>query len=137
MPSGPRVARLLPSSCHNRSLQRPHIAILMADDLGFLDTGFAGSPIMQTPFLDGLAREAVHLTHFRTPTWCAPARAAFLTGRHGWELGLATAQGWTTLGSEVLLLSELLKEAGYRTAIVGKVRCSAHTRVSRAAAPCV
>ena len=99
----------------------------MADDLGFADTGYAGSPLMRTPCLDSLARHAVHLTRFRTPTWCAPSRAAFLTGRHGWELGLATAQGWTALGGEVVLLSELLREAGYRTAIVGKLHLNPRT----------
>jgi len=109
-------------TCGNRTGARrpPHIAFLMADDLGFADTGFAGSPLIRTPFLDTLAREAVHMTHFRAPTWCAPSRAAFLTGRHGWELGIAASQGWTVLGKDVLLLSEVLKEVGYHTAIVGK-----------------
>ena len=65
-------------TCGNRTGARrpPHIAFLMADDLGFADTGFAGSPLIRTPFLDTLAREAVHMTHFRAPTWCAPSRAA-------------------------------------------------------------
>ena len=121
--------RILSASCMNRSVTRPpHIAVFMADDLGFADTGFAGSPLMLTPQLDRLASEAVHFTRFRTPTWCAPSRAAFLTGRHGWELGIATAQGWTVLGGEVLLLSEVLRELGYRTAIVGKFHFNPATR---------
>ena len=106
--------------CRSGNVSKPHIIALMADDIGFSDTGFGGSSVARTPHLDALAREAVHLTHFRAPVWCAPSRAAFLSGRHGWEVGLAAAHGWTALGSDTLLLSELLREASYHTAVVGK-----------------
>lgn len=106
--------------CASDNASKPHIITLMADDIGFSDTGFGGSSVARTPHLDALAREAVHLTHFRAPVWCAPSRAAFLSGRHGWEVGLAAAHGWTALGSDTLLLSELLREASYHTAVVGK-----------------
>ena len=94
--------------CRAGNSTKPHIITLMADDLGFSDTGFGGSTVARTPHLDALAREAVHLTHFRAPVWCAPSRASFLSGRHGWEVGLAAAHGWTVLGSDTVLLSELL-----------------------------
>ena len=106
--------------CRSGNASKPHIITFMADDIGFSDTGFGGSTVARTPHLDALARKAVHLTHFRAPTWCAPSRAAFLAGRHGWEVGLAAAHGWTALGSDTLLLSELLREASYHTAVVGK-----------------
>merc|ERR1712185_513433 len=98
----------------------PHIIVMMADDLGHADTGYGGSSVVRTPVLDKLAAQAVHLTHFRTPTWCAPARASFLTGRHGWELGIAAAHGRTVIGEDSALLSETLRAVGYFTAIVGK-----------------
>ena len=85
----------------------------------------------RTPHLDALAREAVHLTHFRAPVWCAPSRASFLTGRHGWEVGLAAAHGWTVLGSDTVLLSELLRELSYHTAIVGKFHFNPGLRNAR------
>ena len=99
--------------------KQPHIVVYMADDLGFEDTGFGGSSIIQTPFLDGLAAEAVQLTSFRTSAWCAPARSAFLTGRHEWELGTYFTDEVTLMG-EAVLLSELLHDLGYHTAIAGK-----------------
>ena len=92
-----------------------HRLHLMADDIGFSDTGFGGSTVARTPHLDALARKAVHLTHFRAPVWCVPSRAAFLADRHGWEVSLAAAHGWIALGSDTLLLSELLREASYHT----------------------
>ena len=100
--------------------RRPHIVTLMADDLGYADLGYAGSPLIRTPHLDALAASSVHLDQFRAPTWCAPSRASFLTGRHGWELGLASAHGWTLIANHTLLLSELLRSLNYHTAIVGK-----------------
>lgn len=111
--------------------RRPHIAVYMADDLGFRDWSMAGSSVVRTPHLDALARRGVVLTHFRAPTWCAPSRASFLTGRHGWEVAISAAFGWTQLGRDSLLLSEILRPLGYRTAIVGKFHfnprtCSKH-----------
>lgn len=99
--------------------KQPHIIVYMADDLGFEDTGFGGSSIIQTPFLDGLAAEAVQLTSFRTSAWCAPARSAFLTGRHEWELGTYFTDEVNLMG-EAVFLSELLHDLGYHTAIAGK-----------------
>ena len=97
----------------------PHILMLMADDLGFVDTGFGGSPLMRTPFLDSLAAEATHLTQFRAPSWCAPSRSSFMTGRHEWEMGSWDASG-TDKTNTTLFLPEMLRDAGYRTAVVGK-----------------
>ena len=107
--------------------RQPHIAIFMADDLGFLDTSYAGSTVVRTPHLDVLAEHGTVLSQFRAPTWCAPSRAAFLTGRHGWEVGMASAFGWTAFGRDSMLLPSLLKELGYRTAVVGKLHLNPRT----------
>lgn len=105
----------------------PHIIQLMADDLGSIDTSYAGSRIVKTPNVDALARHSTHFTNFRTPTWCAPSRAAYLTGRHGWELGIASSHGWTIISRDTPLLSELLRDLGYWTAIVGKFHFNPRT----------
>ena len=107
-------------SCERRPPRAPHIVVLMLDDLGFADTGFGGSPVIRTPAIDALASRAVHLTAFRAPTWCAPSRAAFLTGRHGWQLGILTSGRQPVLAAETALLPEVLRDLGYRTALVGK-----------------
>lgn len=107
-------------SCERRPAHAPHIVVLMLDDLGFADTGFGGSPVIRTPAIDALASRAVHLTAFRAPTWCAPSRASFLTGRHGWQLGILTSGRQPVLAAETALLPEVLRDLGYRTALVGK-----------------
>lgn len=99
----------------------------MADDLGLVDLSYAGSSVVSTPHLDTLARRSVLLSNFRTPTWCAPSRAAYLTGRHGWEIGMASAFGWTAIGRDSLMLPSLLKELSYRTAIIGKLHLNLKT----------
>ena len=130
-PSMGRSTGELPALQCVRSLpsRPPHIAIFMADDLGFHDVSYAGSSVVSTPHLDALARKGTVLTQFRAPTWCAPSRASFLTGRHGWEVGVAAAFGWTALGKDSLLLPAVLRELGYRTAVVGKFHLNPRTCV--------
>ena len=78
-----------------------------------------GSSVVQTPAIDAIADAAVHLTNFMTPTWCAPSRAAFLSGRVPWELGV-TAGVMRQPPAAVVLLPEALRTVGYFTALVGK-----------------
>ncbi len=59
----------------------PNIVYIVADDLGFADTGYAGSPI-PTPALDDLARTGAELTNFYVQPMCTPTRAALMTGRY-------------------------------------------------------
>ena len=68
----------------------------------------------------------MHLTSFRTSAWCAPARSAFLTGRHEWELGTYFTDEVTLMG-EAVFLSELLHDLGYHTAIAGQWPTRART----------
>jgi len=60
--------------------QRPNIVIFVADDLGWADVGYRGSPI-ETPSLDSLAAEGMQLDRFYTTPICSPTRAALMTGR--------------------------------------------------------
>src|SRR5262249_28933566 len=108
---------------------RPNIVLILADDLGFGDLGCYGHPRFKTPHLDRLAAGGVRLTQFNTPMpFCAPTRAALLTGRYPLRCGLtgnptpdagprADALGLPT--TEVLLPG-LLKKAGYATGMLGK-----------------
>jgi arylsulfatase I/J len=103
--------------------RRPNIVIIIADDLGFADVGFRGSDIL-TPHIDGLAAEGAVLERFYTLPFCTPTRAALLTGRYPFRYGLQTAaipaDARYGLNTDEILLPQFLKQAGYRTAIVGK-----------------
>jgi arylsulfatase A-like enzyme len=65
--------------CHGA--ERPNIILMMADDLGYGDTGFNGNKIIKTPHLDEMAKAGVKLTHFYAggPV-CSPTRGTCLTG---------------------------------------------------------
>ncbi|MGH0030363.1 MAG: arylsulfatase B [Myxococcota bacterium] len=102
---------------------RPHVVLLIADDLGWNDVGFHGSEI-GTPNLDALAREGVVLDRFYVLPACTSTRGALLTGRYPIRYGLqaSSVQPHATFGLDAAerTLPEALREAGYRTALVGK-----------------
>ena len=107
--------------------RRPNVLLIMVDDLGYHDLGGYGHPKIKTPVLDKLATDGIKLTSFYSgATVCTPSRMALLTGaypsRLGWTRGvvgymISTKQG---LSPKALTIAEIFKDAGYRTALVGK-----------------
>ncbi|MCB1020257.1 MAG: arylsulfatase [Acidobacteria bacterium] len=101
---------------------RPNIIFIMADDLGYGDLGCYGQKTLRTPNIDRLAAEGVRCTDvYSGSTVCAPSRCALMTGLH---MGHATVRG--NRNPEVPLrpgdvtVAEVLKQAGYKTAMFGK-----------------
>lgn len=101
----------------------PHIVYILADDLGWKDVGFHGSDI-KTPHLDRLAATGARLEQFYVEPMCTPTRAALLTGRYplryGLQTGVIPAGAVYGLPTDEWLLPETLREAGYKTVLVGK-----------------
>jgi arylsulfatase A len=99
---------------------RPNIVLIQADDLGYGDLGSYGQTKFATPNLDRLAAEGTRFTqYYAGSTVCAPSRAALMLGRHtghNWIRG----NGEIPVRPEDVTLAEVLKAAGYRTAVVGK-----------------
>lgn len=102
---------------------RPHIVLIVADDLGLRDVGYNGGAFA-TPNIDRLASQGVRLSTFYTQPLCSPARAALLTGRYPIRYGVNARNfhPWSRSGlpQSERTLAEALKEAGYRTALCGK-----------------
>jgi len=99
---------------------KPNIILMMADDLGYGDTGFNGNEIIQTPELDQMAKDGVKLTHFYAggPV-CSPTRGTCLTGRHYYRYGIFSAN-IGHLPRQEITLARMLKEQGYTTGHFGK-----------------
>ncbi len=100
--------------------ERPNIILMMADDLGYGDTGFNGNTIIKTPQMDALVKKGIKLTHFYSgSSVCSPTRATCLTGRHHDRFGIYGAnQGH--LPAQEITLAKILKEKGYTTGHFGK-----------------
>ncbi|MEM6844121.1 MAG: sulfatase-like hydrolase/transferase [Bacteroidota bacterium] len=102
---------------------RPNIIILLADDLGYGDLGSYGSQSIETPYLDSLAAMGVRFTQFYAGSAvCSPSRACLLTGK--FPLRFDVRQHFRDsidhLPTAAQTLPEILKEAGYATAHIGK-----------------
>lgn len=100
--------------------RKPCVIFIMADDLGYGDLGCYGQTKIKTPNLDTLAAEGVRFTSFYAgSTVCAPSRCALMTGMH---TGHATIRGnaLVPLRPQDRTVAEVLKDAGYLTALIGK-----------------
>jgi arylsulfatase A-like enzyme len=103
---------------------KPNIIHIVADDLGWKDLGFQGSSDIATSNLDRLAAEGAQLQDFYVQPMCTPTRAALMTGRYPFRYGLQTivipGPAGYGLDTSERLMPQILKDAGYNTAIIGK-----------------
>ncbi len=97
----------------------PNILLILADDVGREVLGCYGGRSYATPQLDRLAAGGVRYTHAYAMPSCHPTRIALLTGQYPFRLG---HPDWGTFpaAAEAGALGNVLKQAGYATAIAGK-----------------
>ncbi|WP_110358581.1 sulfatase-like hydrolase/transferase [Arenibacter sp. ARW7G5Y1] len=100
--------------CKVTAQDQPNIVIIFTDDQGYSDLGVFGSTTNKTPRLDKLAKEGTRFTSFYAQHVCGPSRSALLTGRYP-----IRSKGWSMPSSEITF-AELIREAGYQTACIGK-----------------
>jgi arylsulfatase A-like enzyme len=106
---------------------KPNIVLILADDMGYSDIGCFGGEIC-TPNIDRLAAEGLRFTQFYNMCRCCPTRAALLTGLYPHQAGMGHMADDRNLGphyqghlnEQCRTLAEVLRSAGYRTALVGK-----------------
>ncbi|MBK8975727.1 MAG: arylsulfatase [Planctomycetes bacterium] len=100
---------------------RPNVVLVMTDDQGFGDFGFAGNPVIRTPNLDALAADSARLASFYVSPVCTPTRSALMTGRWAQRTrAFDTYIGRAMMEPDEVTVAEILRDAGYATAIFGK-----------------
>jgi len=106
--------------------RRPNMVMIYCDDLGYSDLGCYGNRMIRTPNLDQLAARGTRFTSFySTSPVCSPARAALLTGHYPQCYGIHHADLPESLPryflpESAVTIAEVLQQAGYYTAHVGK-----------------
>ena len=74
-------------SAHAESKQ-PNIIYIMTDDQGYGDLACHGHPFIKTPNLDKLHAQSARFTNYHVSPTCAPTRAALMSGRNPFEVGV-------------------------------------------------
>ncbi len=115
-----------------KTLDRPNIILIMADDMGYSDIGCYGSEI-RTPVLDGLAANGLRFSQFYNTARCCPTRASLLTGLFPAQTGIGMMTGDNglpgyrgDLNPQCVTIAEVLKTAGYATYMSGKWHVTNH-----------
>ena len=98
---------------------KPNVILLMADDMGWAQTGYYGHPLMKTPNLDAMARNGLRMDRFYAgaPS-CTPTRASVMTGRTNDRTGAFRVGSY--INKQEKTLSTAFRNAGYATAHFGK-----------------
>ncbi|MGC8862459.1 MAG: sulfatase-like hydrolase/transferase, partial [Armatimonadota bacterium] len=100
--------------------RKPNIIFILADDLGYGDLGCYGQKRIKTPNIDRMAAEGVRFTQcYAGSTVCAPSRCALMVGQHTGHC-IIRGNGLVPLRPEDVTIAQVLKDAGYTTALIGK-----------------
>ncbi len=136
------VLLVLITGCTQEAEKKPNIIYILADDLGYAELGSYGQELIETPHIDKLAASGIRFTqHYAGAPVCAPSRCVLLTGQHAghayirgndewasrgdvWDFAKAVddpnLEGQRPMPDSIPTIGNILQQAGYKTAIVGK-----------------
>ncbi len=106
--------------------ERPNILLVITDDLGWRELGCYGQEVIRTPNIDRLASEGMLLTQaYSGSCVCAPTRSTLHTGQHTGHTPIRDnreiqPEGQEPLPADTVTFAEIMRDAGYTTACVGK-----------------
>jgi arylsulfatase A-like enzyme len=130
-----------------KTTTRPNVVLFLVDDMGWMDCGAYGSQYYETPHIDRLAKQSMRFTDAYACPLCSPTRASIMTGQYSSRHGITSATGHQPpqapeasllpdmaspnqplimpesrhyLEPSQYTLAEALRDAGYRTAHIGK-----------------
>lgn len=100
----------------------PHVVIILVDDMGYGDAGcYNPESKIATPNIDRLAAEGMRFTDAHAPgALCHPSRYGLMTGRFPFRADTSKWPDQPVIDAGRVTIASLLREAGYRTAMVGK-----------------
>lgn len=134
-------------TCSLNAAQKPNVVVFLVDDMGWMDCGVYGSQYYKTPNIDRFARRAMRFTDAYAQPLCSPTRCSLLTGKYSARHGITSATGHqppqppghaflpaSAAANKPMItpesrnymepseytLAEALRDAGYRTAHIGK-----------------
>ncbi|MBL9134071.1 MAG: arylsulfatase [Verrucomicrobiaceae bacterium] len=100
---------------------KPNVLLIITDDQGYGDFSIHGNPHLQTPYIDRLGREGVRFDRFYVNSFCAPTRAALLTGRWPLRTGVhGVTHNKEAMKPSEVTLAEAFGASDYQTACIGK-----------------
>lgn len=106
---------------------KPNVIVIMADDLGNGDLSCTGAEDLQSPHIDRLFQSGMRFDFgYANCPVCSPSRASLMTGRYPELVGVPGVirthpeNNWGYLDPQSILLPQVLKTAGYHTALIGK-----------------
>jgi N-sulfoglucosamine sulfohydrolase len=103
-----------------RAAEKPNVIFFIADDVSWNDYGCYGNKAARTPHIDALAANGLRFNHaYLTASSCSPSRSSIITGRYPHNNGKA-AELHLPIAGNLPWFPELLREAGYYTALSGK-----------------
>jgi len=138
-----------PLSAQNPGPERPNIVVILCDDLGYGDLENYGHPHIKTPHLKQMGEDGIRFTSFYSAApVCSPSRVGLLTGRtpnragvYDWipeadpDKPLKSSRNLVEMRKEEFTIPQMLKEAGYATAMSGKWHCNAMFNSEKQAQP--
>lgn len=134
----------VPANASDRPQRKPNVVLFLVDDMGWMDCGAYGSQYYKTPHIDAFAKQSMRFTDAYAMPLCSPTRASILSGQYTARHGVTSAVGHTPPAKAALqqkapasspwlmpesgtyldpsqyTLAEALRDAGYRTAHIGK-----------------
>jgi N-acetylglucosamine-6-sulfatase len=109
----------LPTTGQRKGVKPRNVVFVLTDDHRYDAMGFMGHPFLETPHLDSLASNGVHLKNaFVTTSLCSPSRASILTGLYTHKHRVIDNNRLVPEGT--LFFPQYLQKAGYETGFIGK-----------------
>lgn len=115
---------VLSFSTENQDAAKPNVIIIYTDDQGAIDLNCFGANDLVTPNMDKLVKSGIKFTQFYGAPVCSPSRAGLLTGKTPQRAGVpgnvSSLNSEAGMPSEQYTIAEMFKDAGYKTAHIGK-----------------